>query len=104
MLVINFFCISACNQCYICGYLCQVTWLDGYSLAQTVFTNIYLHEPSLIEDRYLRAFSFAVLKIVDIIRERLVKAAVFEEVTYLVCIIKINFVFAVQIYILYLKK
>ena len=24
---------------------CLVTWLEGHSLAQTVFTNLYLHAP-----------------------------------------------------------
>ena len=26
---------------------CLVTWLEGHSLAQTVFTNLYLHAPQL---------------------------------------------------------
>ncbi len=27
---------------------CLVTWLEGHSLAQTVFTNLYLHAPQLV--------------------------------------------------------
>ncbi|KAJ8304627.1 hypothetical protein KUTeg_018210 [Tegillarca granosa] len=34
---------------------CMVTWLEGHSLAQTVFTNLYLHNPYIIEDRNVRA-------------------------------------------------
>ncbi|ELT98724.1 hypothetical protein CAPTEDRAFT_112621 [Capitella teleta] len=60
-------------------YACLVTWLEGHSLAQTVFTNLYLHDPHLIEERSLRAFCISMLKIVDIIRDRINKASVFEE-------------------------
>jgi hypothetical protein len=67
----------------MCNISFQVTWLEGHSLAQTVFTNLYLHEPSLIEDRMLKAFSISMLKIVDIIRDRINKASVFEEVRFL---------------------
>ncbi|XP_053405929.1 N-alpha-acetyltransferase 35, NatC auxiliary subunit-like isoform X2 [Mercenaria mercenaria] len=58
---------------------CMVTWLEGHSLAQTVFTNLYFHDPSLIEDRCLKAFSICMLKIVDLIRDRINRAGVFEE-------------------------
>ncbi|XP_067665722.1 N-alpha-acetyltransferase 35, NatC auxiliary subunit-like [Haliotis asinina] len=58
---------------------CLVTWLEGHSLAQTVFTNLYLHDPYLIEDRCLKAFSICSLKIVDNIREKINRANVFEE-------------------------
>lgn len=58
---------------------CLVTWLEGHSLAQTVFTNLYLHKPNLIEDRVIKAFSICILKLVDIIREFINKAGVFEE-------------------------
>ncbi|XP_070175045.1 N-alpha-acetyltransferase 35, NatC auxiliary subunit-like isoform X2 [Littorina saxatilis] len=56
-----------------------VTWLEGHSLAQTVFTNLYLHNPYVINDRCLKAFSIAMLKIVDVIRERINRAGCFEE-------------------------
>ncbi|XP_021369661.1 N-alpha-acetyltransferase 35, NatC auxiliary subunit-like isoform X1 [Mizuhopecten yessoensis] len=58
---------------------CMVTWLEGHSLAQTVFTNLYLHNPYVIEDRCLKAFSLCTLKIVDHIRDRVNRAGVFEE-------------------------
>ena len=68
-------------------YILQVTWLEGHSLAQTVFTNLYLHDPSLIDDRCLKAFSICMLKIVDLIRDRINRAGVFEEVSviFLIC-------------------
>lgn len=58
---------------------CLVTWLEGHSLAQTVFTNLYLHKPLQIEDRVIKAFSICVLKIIEVIREFVNKASVFEE-------------------------
>lgn len=48
---------------------CLVTWLEGHSLAQTVFTNLYLHKPGLIINKYLKAISVVTLKQVDLIEE-----------------------------------
>jgi hypothetical protein len=48
---------------------CLVSWLEGHSLAQTVFTNLYLHKPHHIEDRIMKAFSISIFKIVDIIKD-----------------------------------
>uniref|UniRef100_A0A1Y1MIB5 NAA35-like N-terminal domain-containing protein n=1 Tax=Photinus pyralis TaxID=7054 RepID=A0A1Y1MIB5_PHOPY len=48
---------------------CIVSWLEGHSLAQTVFTNLYLHKPYSIEDRTLKVFSLAVYKVLEIIKE-----------------------------------
>jgi hypothetical protein len=45
---------------------------------------LYLHIPQLIEDKTLKWFSIGILKIVDLIRNKIINAAVFEEV-------KINF-------------
>lgn len=56
------------------------TWLDGTSLAQTVFTNIYLHNTDLIEDKLMKWFSIGILKIVDSMRNKIMSACVFEEV------------------------
>ncbi|KAK8774138.1 hypothetical protein V5799_011328 [Amblyomma americanum] len=58
---------------------CLVTWLEGHSLAQTVFTNLYLHKPHQVEDKVMKAFSICVLKMVDMIKNFVTKAAVFEE-------------------------
>ncbi|KAK2171644.1 hypothetical protein NP493_1045g00034 [Ridgeia piscesae] len=58
---------------------CLVTWLEGHSLAQTVFTNLYLHDPSLLEDCHIKAYSLCMLKIVESVRDIVNRAAVFEE-------------------------
>ena len=65
-----------------CSFCVQVTWLEGHSLAQTVFTNLYMHDPYLVEDRALKAFCVCLLKMVDIVRDRVNRAAVFEEVSW----------------------
>jgi hypothetical protein len=64
--------------------LCNLTtWLDGASLAQTLFTNLYFHDPNVLTDAYTKYFSIAMLKIVDSMRNKILTAAVFEEVKYL---------------------
>lgn len=50
-------------------YACLVSWLEGHSLAQTVFTNLYLHKPHLIQDKPLKVFCISMYKIVYIIKE-----------------------------------
>ncbi|KAJ7420911.1 N-alpha-acetyltransferase 35, NatC auxiliary subunit [Willisornis vidua] len=57
----------------------KITWLEGHSLAQTVFTCLYIHNPDFIEDPAMKAFALGILKICDIAREKVNKAAVFEE-------------------------
>ncbi|XP_063548798.1 N-alpha-acetyltransferase 35, NatC auxiliary subunit isoform X1 [Cydia strobilella] len=58
---------------------CIVSWLEGHSLAQTVFTNLYLHQPHSINNRTLKAYCIAVYKLLDCIRDCINKAQVFEE-------------------------
>ncbi len=62
---------------------CLVTWLEGHSLAQTVFTNLYLHCGDDPEKRSpqqeLRSFTVATLKLIDLVRDLIAKASVFEE-------------------------
>lgn len=50
-------------------------------MAQTVFTCLYVHNPDLIEEPALKAFALGILKVCDIAREKVNKAAVFEEVS-----------------------
>jgi len=40
-----------------------------------------MHNPYVVEDRALKAFSICLLKTVDIIRDRVNRASVFEEVS-----------------------
>lgn len=58
---------------------CIVSWLEGHSLAQTVFTNLYLHQPHSINNKILKAFCIAVYKLLDCIRDCINQAQVFEE-------------------------
>ncbi|GFU02843.1 n-alpha-acetyltransferase 35, NatC auxiliary subunit [Nephila pilipes] len=58
---------------------CLVTWLEGHSLAQTVFTNLYLQKPHMVEDKIIRAFCIHSLKLLDVIREFIDKPGMFEE-------------------------
>ncbi|XP_032809188.1 N-alpha-acetyltransferase 35, NatC auxiliary subunit isoform X1 [Petromyzon marinus] len=60
-------------------FCCLITWLEGHSLAQTVFTCLYLHNPELIEDPAMKAFALGILKVCDIARDKINKASVFEE-------------------------
>lgn len=50
-------------------FACIVSWLEGHSLAQTVFTNLYLHKPYNVECRTLKAFSLIVYKLLEIIKD-----------------------------------
>ena len=61
-------------------FACFVTWLEGHSLAQTVFINLYMHDPSgSVADPTLKAFCIGMLKVVDLVREQVNRASVFEE-------------------------
>lgn len=66
--------LSACENSEMIGimdgiYACLVSWLDGHSLAQTLFTCLYLHQPHSIEDKALKAFCCAMHKLTQIIRK-----------------------------------
>ncbi|XP_050302487.1 N-alpha-acetyltransferase 35, NatC auxiliary subunit isoform X2 [Anthonomus grandis grandis] len=56
-----------------------VSWLEGHSLAQTVFTCLYLHRPYAPQDRALKVFCLAVYKLLDVIKDLIHKAMVYEE-------------------------
>ncbi|GAB0100544.1 N-alpha-acetyltransferase 35, NatC auxiliary subunit homolog [Sergentomyia squamirostris] len=60
-------------------YACVVSWLEGHSLAQTLFTCLYMHFPHAIEEKPLKAFCICVFKVVWYIREFIQHAAVYEE-------------------------
>lgn len=50
-------------------FACLVSWLEGHSLAQTVFINLYLHKPFLIEDKIVKGFCLAIYKLLEIIKD-----------------------------------
>merc|ERR1719445_1681582 len=58
---------------------CLVTWLEGHSLAQTVMTNLYLHNIDQLQCVVLKSVSVVTLKLVEIIKDIIAKAGVFEE-------------------------
>ena len=55
------------------------TWLNGYTLAQTVFSCLYLLETNQTESLHLRSFSMAVVKLVDYMREYICRGGVYAE-------------------------
>ena len=58
---------------------CVVTWLEGHSLAQTVMTNLYLHNVDQLQCVVIKSVSVVILKLVEIIKDIIAKAGVFEE-------------------------
>ncbi|XP_055689664.1 N-alpha-acetyltransferase 35, NatC auxiliary subunit homolog [Lutzomyia longipalpis] len=60
-------------------YACLVSWLEGHSLAQTLFTCLYMHFPHAIEEKSLKAFCISIYKLTDYIRKIITHASVFEE-------------------------
>ena len=58
---------------------CVATWLQGHTLAQTVFTCMYLLDPSQLEDPVFRGFAMAVIKVVYMLKEIITKGGVFVE-------------------------
>lgn len=50
-----------------------VSWLEGHSMAQTVFTCLYLHKPHSIIDKSLKAFAIGIHKLIDLICRFIVK-------------------------------
>ena len=60
-------------------FACVATWLEGHTLAQTVFTCLYLLDTESIENIYLRAVSQAIVKIVEYMRECICRGGVYAE-------------------------
>ena len=58
---------------------CVATWLNGYTLAQTVFSCLYLLETDRVSSIHLRSFSMAVVKVVDYMREYICRGGVYVE-------------------------
>jgi len=58
---------------------CLVTWLEGHSLAQTVMTNLYLHHVDKLTCAVIKPVSVVTLKLVEVIKDIIGKAGVFEE-------------------------
>lgn len=48
---------------------CLVSWLEGHSVAQTLFTCLYLHQPHQIKNKPLRAFCLGMHNLFQVIRK-----------------------------------
>ncbi|KAH8284585.1 hypothetical protein KR018_004942, partial [Drosophila ironensis] len=60
-------------------FACIVSWLEGNSMDQVLFTCLYLHAPAKIKDRALRVFCTAVRNLIVVIKNIIAVAAVNEE-------------------------
>ena len=58
---------------------CEVTWLKGNAMAQTLFTCLYLHNTSVLKEECLRVYCLAVLMSSELIRMIVMRADVYEE-------------------------
>ena len=58
---------------------CIATWLEGHTLAQTVFTCMYLLDIEKVENIYLRTFALAIVKTVEYMRACICQGRVFAE-------------------------
>lgn len=62
------------------GSFCAlISWIEGGSMAQTIFANLYLDNPFVIEHRVMKAFCISYLKLVDRIRDMVTQTSVYEE-------------------------
>ena len=58
---------------------CIATWLEGHTLAQTVFTCMYLHDIDKVKNIYLKSFLLAIVKTVEYMRACICQGRVFAE-------------------------
>lgn len=57
---------------------CLVSWLEGNSLALTVFTNLYFQKPYEIKDESLKCFCICIYKIIEQIRDVVIRLVIFD--------------------------
>lgn len=60
-------------------FTCLVSWLEGNSIDQVLFTCLYLHMPSKIVDKSLRSFCHAVRHLIVHIKNIIITSSVNEE-------------------------
>ncbi|KAL9921495.1 N-alpha-acetyltransferase 35, NatC auxiliary subunit homolog isoform X1 [Glossina fuscipes] len=60
-------------------FACMVSWLEGNSMDQVLFTCLYLHAPAKIEDKALRSFCHAVRHLIIHIKNIIISSSVNEE-------------------------
>lgn len=57
----------------------EAAWYGGHSLAQTLFTCLYMHRTTILENRYLEIFCKALIRTAATVRNVVVRADVYEE-------------------------
>ncbi|XP_075167987.1 N-alpha-acetyltransferase 35, NatC auxiliary subunit homolog [Haematobia irritans] len=60
-------------------FSCIVSWLEGNSMDQVLFTCLYLHAPGKIEDKSLKAFAHAVRHLIIVVKNIIISSSVNEE-------------------------
>lgn len=51
-------------------FACLISWLEGHSpVVQTIFTCLYLHDTTAIQDKYLQSFCNGILKLTGVIKK-----------------------------------
>jgi len=61
------------------SHACFLSWLDGQSLAQSLFTCLYLHNPNEIKNKCLQTWSYAMLKLCRLVKDIIIMAHVVED-------------------------
>ncbi len=60
-------------------FACVATWLDGHTMAQTIFTCLFLLDTGRAEDVHVRGFSLAMVKVAEYMRECICRGGVYVE-------------------------
>lgn len=60
-------------------FSCIVSWLEGNSMDQVLFTCLYLHSPHSIKDKSLRSFCYAIHMLIAIVKKIIITSSGNEE-------------------------
>lgn len=58
-------------------FSCVVSWLEGHSPVQTIFTCLYLHNTAAIRDKTLMGFCNGILKLTGVIKKFIIWLVLF---------------------------
>eukprot|EP00002_Diphylleia_rotans_P018664 TRINITY_DN3612_c0_g1_i3.p1 TRINITY_DN3612_c0_g1~~TRINITY_DN3612_c0_g1_i3.p1 ORF type:complete len:628 (-),score=113.17 TRINITY_DN3612_c0_g1_i3:516-2399(-) len=61
----------------------EVAWLDGLPVVQTIFTCLYMHKPSIIQNKHLRVYCDALLKSCEQYKNMISLAQVYHDEDFL---------------------
>ena len=59
---------------------CLVTWLEGHSLAQTVFTNLYLHAPLQVNGLFTMCRNMSYRLDIQLLGDRVIRPKLDERI------------------------